>query len=208
MKIYPLFPIVTTQEILKPGLTDEEKEFLNSFELKNNIFNKDSINCRVLDSKELVRLKDFLTQSINHYLNAVIKPATSCELYITQSWVNHTNKGERHHKHIHPNSIISGVFYVNVVSEKDRIIFFNNREQQLIKIDSASHDEMNSFAWWFPVQNNLLILFPSYLPHEVAEVETESTRVSLSFNTFIKGIIGSKHDKTELILGEEIGKSI
>jgi hypothetical protein len=33
--------------------------------------------------------------------------------YITQSWLNYTETNQYHHKHEHPNSLVSGVFYVN-----------------------------------------------------------------------------------------------
>ena len=45
-----------------------------------------------------------------------------------------------------------------------------------------------------------IFLFPSSLSHAVETKQGENTRISLSFNVFIKGTVGSNHDLTELIL--------
>ncbi len=45
--------------------------------------------------------------------------------YITQSWLNYTETNQYHHKHQHPNSLVSGVFYINCDDKFDKIKFFN-----------------------------------------------------------------------------------
>ena len=50
----------------------------------------------------------------------------------------------------------------------------------------------NSFAWWIPVKENDLILFPSDLEHGVDTVTLDHTRISLAFNVFVKGEFGNK----------------
>jgi hypothetical protein len=34
--------------------------------------------------------------------------------FVTQSWLNWTKPGQWHHKHSHPNSLYSGVLYLDV----------------------------------------------------------------------------------------------
>ena len=58
----------------------------------------------------------------------------------------------------------------------------------------------NSSTWWFPLKTGQLIMFPSSTPHEVETKKGDNTRVSLAFNTFYKGILGSNVKSTELIL--------
>ena len=56
-------------------------------------------------------------------------------------------------------------------------------------------------VWSFPVATNELILFPSWLSHQVRVNEKATTdRISISFNTFVRGTFGSRKDLTELIL--------
>ena len=57
----------------------------------------------------------------------------------------------------------------------------------------------NSDSWWLEVEENSLILFPSSLTHAVEKIETD-LRVSLSFNTFLKGNFGDSENMTGLRL--------
>jgi len=207
MIIQPLFPTVIAKFDLDPPLTEKEKTILYNLETRNNTYNKSSVETSVLENSDLRRLKDFFTFCINQYLNEIIIPDTKCELYITQSWTNYTEQYQQHHRHNHPNSIVSGVFYINVDENRDRISFYKKEETQ-IRIHSKIFNDLNSNLWWIPVKNNLLILFPSNIDHEVLLVTEGDIRVSLSFNTFVKGVIGSKGHLDQLILGENNGESI
>jgi len=112
--------------------------------------------------------------------------------------LNYCKKGEFHHQHKHPNSFISGIFYVKSNANKDKIYFYKNQYQQL-SITTKNYNLYNSESWWLEVETGDLILFPSSLEHKVATVETD-LRVSLSFNTFLKGTLGSNRELTELVL--------
>ena len=58
----------------------------------------------------------------------------------------------------------------------------------------------NSRSWFFPVETNQIILFPSSTTHSVGQKKGNNTRLSLAFNVFIKGKIGSNFGLTELNL--------
>ena len=45
-----------------------------------------------------------------------------------------------------------------------------------------------------------VLLFPSHLVHGVDGKKGKNLRISLAFNVFFKGCIGSKDDLTELVL--------
>jgi len=163
--------------------------------------NSTSINSYIFNGK-LKKIKQFCEQQIKIYVEQIIDPEEALNIYITQSWLNITKPGEWHHNHSHANSIISGVFYISV--EKDDKIFFedpNIEVKGVIKIKPKESNVWNSFSWYFPVNNNELILFPSWLNHNVKpNKKATRDRISLSFNTFIKGNIGDKETLSELIL--------
>ena len=46
----------------------------------------------------------------------------------------------------------------------------------------------------------MIIIFPSNLKHSVNKIIEDKTRISLSFNSFVKGRIGNKEDLTEVKL--------
>ena len=51
-----------------------------------------------------------------------------------------------------------------------------------------------------PVTTGLLVMFPSRLEHSVLNKKENNQRISLAFNTFIKGDIGDQKGLTHLIL--------
>lgn len=197
--IYNLFPTAVGHYNIDRKLTKTEKKFLVELEKKENEGNKTSSDHYVLGSPKLSKLKGFLEDSLKEYIDQTINPVESNELYVTQSWVNYTKEGEYHHKHTHPNSIVSGVFYVDTVPDRDRINFFKDR-YSTIKPETKDWNSYNSESWWYETKPGDLYLFPSSLPHSVFTVPKGKTRISLSFNTFIRGRVGVDSDLTELRL--------
>jgi uncharacterized protein (TIGR02466 family) len=178
------------------ALTDDELNFVKDLDTRPNQLNTTSADSYLLRNTELARICEFCEKSVQEYFQIMYAPKHDVQPYITQSWANYTNKGQAHHKHEHPNSIISGVFYVQAVKDIDRLYFFKSGYQQ-IKIPTENYNLHNSDSWWLGVETGQLLLFPSSLTHQVAEVTTTETRISLSFNTFLKGHIG---DEVELTL--------
>jgi uncharacterized protein (TIGR02466 family) len=163
-----------------------------------NVGNVTSNNNYILDEPEMKDLKEFVTGQLNEYVERVHKPKFSAKAFVTQSWLNWTKKGEFHHKHAHPNSFISGVLYISTDSTKDKITFHRDGYHQLQLIPYI-FDNMNSNSWWFNVKTGGIVMFPSGLTHHVEDVIADDVRVSLAFNSFIKGNFGDKKELTELI---------
>ena len=104
---------------------------------------------------------------------------------------------QSHHAHNHPNSYLSGVLYINADEAYDKIIFQHNRYEQ-ITIPTTAWNPFNSETWFFPLESGEILLFPSRLSHLVAKKKGNNTRVSLSFNVFLKGDLGEEPLLTEL----------
>jgi uncharacterized protein (TIGR02466 family) len=145
------------------------------------------------------KLKQFIEKSLKKYFQNIYMPKNNVEPYITQSWCNYTKEGQFHHKHAHPNSFVSGVFYVQADRTKDKIYFYKEEYKQ-IKIPAKEYNSFNSESWWFETGTNDLVLFPSNLTHMVEKVVGKE-RISLSFNTFLKGYIGEDLELTGLHIG-------
>ena len=166
-----------------------------------NSGNASSTNSYIFNGK-LKKLKQFCEEQLKIYVEQAIVPKEELDFYITQSWLNITKPGEYHHDHSHQNSIISGVFYIST-EEDDKITFGdpNVKLRDLIKFEKKEFNVWNSASWFFPSITNELLLFPSWLNHKVDVNEKATTdRISISFNTFVKGTLGSRKDLTELIL--------
>lgn len=200
MLVNNLFPTPVAGFELGRDLSEVEREHLFNLETRPNQGNTTSVDNNVLNKPELQSLTEFLNNSLQEYFNTVYAPKTDANLCITQSWVNYTKPGQFHHKHAHPNSLISGVFYIQAAKETDKLYFFKDGFQQL-KIIPKDFNVYNSDSWWLAAATGTLYLFPSSLTHMVEQVKGEDTRISLSFNTFPKGIIGDEIGLTGLNLG-------
>ena len=113
-------------------------------------------------------------------------------IVIAQSWANKTLNSQSHHEHAHPNSFISGVFYLSSSEDEDggQISFYNEATPiwykspfLLTKIDQFT----------IKPQIGKLLVFPSTLHHKVLTSKSNKPRYSIAFNSFPNGIIGSKN---------------
>ena len=199
VNIQPLFPLAIGFANLGRELTKTETKTLLELEQRPNDGNTTSKNYQVLSLPALKNLKTFMDTALQDYYQKVYQPRFDVKPYITLSWTNYTTPGQFHHKHAHPNSFVSAVFYIKANPEVDRIFFYKDAYNQL-DIPPAEWNAYNSKSWWFPAEPGRLILFPSGLQHMVETVQGEDTRVSLSFNTFLQGTLGDEKELTRLSL--------
>ena len=182
----------------------EEKEIADIIKeglRKDGVLDHHTVDTYLFDTK-LKNLKEFCEQHIKNYVKEITVPKNEeLDFYITQSWLNVVKPGGSIRQHNHENSIISGAYYVSTV-EDDRIVFNDPKSfMDLIRIEPKEFNIWNSPTWFIPVNNNLLLLFPSWLSHTVEQNEKATTdRISISFNTFVKGTIGKKYDLNVLNL--------
>ncbi|HZU50638.1 MAG TPA: TIGR02466 family protein [Sphingomicrobium sp.] len=99
-------------------------------------------------------------------------------------WVN-VLRGTGHHAgHIHPRSIISGTFYVAVPKGSGAIRFEDPRLGLMMAAPlrrSDARDDLRSFITVEP-RPGLLLLWESWLRHEVVAGSSREERLSVSFN--------------------------
>lgn len=196
MEIIPLFAAPVARFSLGAP-TEAEAAHLDAIcsELTFNVGNKTSKHRTALNDPELAGLRARVDGALAAYVREVVAPARPVNLGITQSWLNRTELGQYHHRHAHPGSLYSGVYYV-AAGESDKITFFRGGYQR-IKFPPAVYNPWNSDAWWIPARTGDLVIFPSELEHAVPNVEA-GVRVSLSFNTWFDGSCGSEDDLTHL----------
>jgi len=209
-EIGDIFPTVLYCALKEPPLSSSELEDINSIGVEQRINpeikgrqNLMSANTYIFNNNEqLANLKEFCEEHIKIYVKKVINPKEKLDFYITQSWLNVTPPGGSTGRHNHPNSILSGIFSIQSV-ENDIVYFIDpfNTFKNSIEIESAGPTPWNSVSWGFPVTDNKLFLFPSWLDHEIQpNVDATTNRISLAFNVYAKGIFGEAQKKNELIL--------
>tara|TARA_R110000803_G_scaffold48310_3_gene100344 strand:+ start:1978 stop:2601 length:624 start_codon:yes stop_codon:yes gene_type:complete len=164
---------------------------------KNNIMDNVGKNVSTTDTsvfKKLPKMYEFCNYHLQYYIRELIKVIPDIEFYITQSWINFNPKGSFHHTHYHPNSLISGVF---AIQNNSNIPFILDRpppakifDNLLTVYDYSELNEFNSAKTTIDLPTGTLILFPSKLFHQVPENKETEDRITLAFNTFLKGKLG------------------
>jgi hypothetical protein len=118
----PIYIASLGREFSKTEIKAMDKINKSIHKNESNYISDDSY---ILEKPVFKKLKKELFTHLLEY-NKVITQWKNVKPYITQSWLNFTKTDEYHHIHEHPNSMISGVLYVNANPENDMIRFFNN----------------------------------------------------------------------------------
>lgn len=120
------------------------------------------------------------------------------KIEITSCWANKTSRMQSHHKHTHPNSLFSGVYYpensTSPLIFSTQNIWFQHFPQLLLTDNGFENDKhlgMPVTGKYLPKKGSLII-FPSYISHGVAGV-SDKDRYSIAFNTFVSGNLCTFH---------------
>ena len=106
------------------------------------------------------------------------------KLEMDSLWVNVLPEGGFHAAHLHPNSVISGTFYVAVPRGASAIRFEDPRHAMMMaappRLKKATLENL-SFVSVSPEPGTVL-LWESFLRHDVPMNRSEDERISVSFN--------------------------
>jgi len=105
------------------------------------------------------------------------------DLIITQMWMNKNGPGDFNKLHVHPNSFLSGAYYVRMPPQGGNIEFYDPvpaRAMIGFPTRAAGNGTASSVA--FTSEEGMLLVFPSWLQHSVQPNRSNDVRISISFN--------------------------
>ncbi len=105
-------------------------------------------------------------------------------LVMTDCWVNIMPKGVVHSLHLHPVSTISGTYYVQVPAGSSGLKFEDPRLDRFMASPPRKATAPVALRSWHtvPAKAGQVVLFESWLRHEVPPNPGGGKRVSISFN--------------------------
>ncbi len=106
------------------------------------------------------------------------------KLSMTDCWVNVMTRQVVHGLHLHPLATVSGTYYVRTPRGCSGLKFEDPRLDRFMAAPPRKTRARRENRAWvtIPAEQGRLVLFESWLRHEVAPNPTEAERISISFN--------------------------
>ena len=132
-------------------------------------------------------LNDLFLEIEKHYSKFTNKIGLKDKLNFYNIWININYYKDFNSEHIHCDSKISGVFYIQTPKDCGNIEFVSNDSN--IKSYDWNENSIKTFNeytaghYFMPAIENRLYLFPSWLKHRVKpNLNSKKERISISFN--------------------------
>lgn len=135
-------------------------------------------------SSTFAALERTMAPHVKRFATELAYDMRSRSLVMTDCWVNIMPARTGHSLHLHPLSFISGTYYVQTPPGSPALKFEDPRLSKMMAAPPrapTAAKAMRSFVE-FPAVSGTLILFESWLRHEVPPAEIEGERVSISVN--------------------------
>ena len=113
-------------------------------------------------------------------------------LFCHGAWVNRNDRGDCTPLHHHSNSLISGVYYIEVDASEQGAIQFDDEKggpfgKFFTVLKYSELNQRNTHRATIECKNGMIILFPSVLKHSVAKNISNTSRYSLAFDYMLSG---------------------
>jgi uncharacterized protein (TIGR02466 family) len=135
-------------------------------------------------SSTFVRWREAVDRHARAFARALAWDLRGRRLEMTDCWVNFMGRGAVHGLHLHPQSALSGTYYVATPRGSAGLKFEDPRLSRFMAAPprrTAARPELQPHVT-HPVRAGNVILFESWLRHEVPAGAARAERVSLSFN--------------------------
>ncbi|MET0279540.1 MAG: TIGR02466 family protein [Steroidobacteraceae bacterium] len=135
-------------------------------------------------SPSFAQLQRLLDAQVQRFVAELEFDLGEARLSMTDCWVNIMPKGVTHSLHLHPLSVISGTYYVRVPRGAPGLKFEDPRLDRYMGAPPRRPDAAERNKAWvtLPAAAGSLLLFESWLRHEVVANQVATERVSISFN--------------------------
>lgn len=158
----------------KGGQSWSESHYSNGYTSYSSYSNLHEINSTFID------LKNEIDKHVQKFAKAL--GFGKEERQMESCWLNIMPPKATHSLHLHPLSVISGTFYVTVPKGSGVIKFEDPRLSKMMASPPRKDNfHSASFARYAP-QEGQVILFESWLRHEVETNIGKEERISISFN--------------------------
>lgn len=193
--IYPLF----STPVYVNNVGDFARPDIKALEYSTSEYSfQSSVDKNVLHRPEFMHVHDIVLREVNSYARGVLAVNKGIEFYVTNSWINIHRRGQYAAPHVHNNSLLSGVLYLQV-NEASGDLVFQRDIHSLVPFPPALDLDMDFFnlynckSWAHKPKANDICMFPSVLMHAADPNQSDEERWCLAFNVFVRGDFGPLH---------------
>ena len=143
-----------------------------------------SMNTLHTFSSTFAALERKLSRHVRAYAKALAMDLRGRTIQMTDCWVNIMPPTAAHSLHLHPLSFVSGTYYVRTPEGCPGLKFEDPRMDRFMAAPPKRPDagpEHRAHVT-YPAEAGNVILFESWLRHEVAANRVDHERISISFN--------------------------
>jgi len=135
-------------------------------------------------SPSFARLEKLIDAHVRVFAGALDFDLVGRRLVMTDCWVNVMARHVVHGLHLHPLASISGTYYVRTPRGCSGLKFEDPRLDRFMAAPPRKRKQRRDNQVWvtIPAEQGNLVMFESWLRHEVAPNQTEAERISVSFN--------------------------
>jgi uncharacterized protein (TIGR02466 family) len=135
-------------------------------------------------SSTFEELERRLNRHVRAYIRALEWDLGGRPVALTDCWVNIMTQSGTHGLHLHPNSVISGTYYVVTPKGCSGLKFEDPRLAHFMAAPPRKADcrQENKTFTTYPAEAGNVVLFESSMRHEVPPHPATTERISISFN--------------------------
>ena len=191
--IIPLFPVIIHRFNI-PNFRDIEKNLIkNSYEHRKKdpkgriISNRGGWQSSIFRGQDNI-ISSTLFSSLSSYFES--NKIFECDIEIQGWWININGKGHYNELHNHPTCDLAGVLWIKTPVDSGRIAFNSPHDfvqpNELKYYSSQVKEDWKQFMGYnFSPTAGCIMVFPSFLLHQVRPNQSTEDRISVSFNLLL-----------------------
>jgi uncharacterized protein (TIGR02466 family) len=135
-------------------------------------------------STDFIEMRKLIDRHVRSFVKKLEYDVDPKEFKMNTSWINITRNGGHHSMHLHPQSVISGTLYLATPKNSGNLKFEDPRLSKFMAAPARKPEAKISNQTFVEIEPKAgyLVLFESWLRHQVEPNETNKDRVSISFN--------------------------
>jgi uncharacterized protein (TIGR02466 family) len=144
-------------------------------------------NVNLVDPNYVFALNTFVKE-LDAQIDYCRKTMGLPELEFQNFWININGPGAYHTLHNHQDAMLSGVFYIDIPTENmgDLQFFRGDDAQYYIPDNFDAYNTITSTMATYPPKDGMIVIFPSWVKHQVKSNQSDLQRIAVSFNYGVK----------------------